>query len=153
MLAMFRAYPEAGLAGSRLLLSDGRLEEAGATVLPDGRTQRRGWEPLDRPGLDDRVEDVDHCSAAAVLIRRRLFLDLGGFDERCPLSYYEDADLAFKVSAPGLKVSSQPPARVIPLENASLSTRRAREPLGNERSRRAPGFDLCLMNILNADRT
>ena len=29
----------------------------------------------------------------------------------------------------------------------------AKEPLGNERSWRAPDFDLCLMNILNADRT
>jgi hypothetical protein len=28
-----------------------------------------------------------------------------------------------------------------------------KEPLGNEGSRRAPGFNLCLMNILNADQT
>jgi hypothetical protein len=28
-----------------------------------------------------------------------------------------------------------------------------REALGNERSRRAPGLDLCLMNILDADWT
>ena len=133
MLAVFRTHPDAGLVGARLLFPDGRLQEAGAVVRPDGSTVRRGWRQRDAPGLHDTLEEVDYCSAAAVLIRRHLFLDLGGFDERYLPAYYEDVDLAFKVRAAGRKVRAagrkvyfQPAARVIHIENASSNFTRAK---------------------------
>jgi GT2 family glycosyltransferase len=126
LLHVFRTQPDAGLVGARLVFPDGRLQEAGADVLPDGRTVRRGWRQRDSASLHDRLEEVDYCSAACVLIPRSLFLDVGGFDERYLPAYYEDVDLAFKVRAAGRKVYFQPAARVVHIENASSSFARAK---------------------------
>lgn len=125
LLRVFREQPDAGLVGARLLFPDGRLQEAGADVLSDGRTARRGWRQRESATRYDRVEEVDYCSAAGVLIPRRLFLDLGGFDELYAPGYYEDVDLAFKLRAVGKKVYFQPDARIIHIENASSDLARA----------------------------
>lgn len=125
LLAVFHTHADAGLVGARLMYPDGRLQEAGAIVLPDGGTRQRGCGEQDRQGLYDRIEEVDYCSAAAVLIRRQLFLELGGFDARYLPAYYEDVDLAFRVRAAGLKVYYQPAARVTHLEHASSTLSRA----------------------------
>ena len=126
LLAVFGTHPDAGLVGARLMFPDGRLQEAGAVVSRNGSAKRRGWKQRDEPTLYNTIEEVDYCSAAAVLIRRQLFLDLGGFDELYLPAYYEDVDLAFKVRSAGYKVYFQPAARVIHIENASSSLRRAK---------------------------
>lgn len=126
LLDVFRTHPDAGLVGARLMFPDGRLQEAGADVLPDGRAVRRGWRQRDLPELHDRVEEVDYCSAAGILIRRSLFLEVGGFDEFYLPAYYEDVDLAFKVRAAGRRVYFQPAARIIHVENASSDFARAK---------------------------
>lgn len=126
LMDVFRTRPDAGLVGARLLFPDGRLQEAGADVLRDGRTVRRGWRERDCPGLHDRLEEVDYCSAAGILIPRKLFLDVGGFDEYYLPAYYEDVDLAFKVRAAGKRVYFQPAARIIHVENASSDFERAK---------------------------
>jgi hypothetical protein len=73
----------------------------------------------------DRIEEVDYCSAAGILIPRRLFLDVGGFDEFYLPAYYEDVDLAFKTRAAGKRVYFQPAARIVHVENASSDFARA----------------------------
>ena len=125
LLDVFASRPDAGIAGARLLYPDGRLQEAGAEVFADGRTVRRGWRQRENPAFHDRVEQVDYCSAACILIPRELFLAVGGFDERYLPGYYEDVDLAFKVRAAGRGVYFQPAARVIHVENASSDFKRA----------------------------
>lgn len=125
LLDVFAGRPDAGIAGARLLYPDGRLQEAGAEVLADGRTVRRGWRQRENRTFHDRVEEVDYCSAACILIPRELFLTVGGFDERYLPGYYEDVDLAFKVRAAGRRVYFQPAARVIHVENASSDFKRA----------------------------
>jgi GT2 family glycosyltransferase len=126
LVDVFRTHADAGLVGARLLFPDGRLQEAGADVLHDGRTVRRGWRQRELPGMYDRIEEVDYCSAAGILIPRRLFLDVGGFDECYLPAYYEDVDLAFKVRAAGKRVYFQPAARIVHVENASSDFARAK---------------------------
>jgi GT2 family glycosyltransferase len=56
------------------------------------------------------------------MLRRRLFEDLGGFDEHFAPAYYEDTDLAFRIRARGLKVVYEPRSVVIHYEGASHGT-------------------------------
>ena len=46
--------------------------------------------------------DVDYASAACWLMRRSMFLELGGFDPAYAPAYFEDPDLAFTARARGL---------------------------------------------------
>jgi GT2 family glycosyltransferase len=106
------AAPSVGMVGPKLLCFDGSLQEAGSLLNRDGTGSLVGF------GFDPRVprfnypRRVEHVSGAAVLIRRALFEDLGGFDDVYAPAYCEDADLSFKVQSKGLSILYEPTAVV-----------------------------------------
>jgi lipopolysaccharide biosynthesis protein len=55
---------------------------------------------------------VEYVSGACLLIERKLFENLGGFDSSYAPAYCEDVDLCFRVRARGLKVIYEPSACV-----------------------------------------
>ncbi|MEO8670433.1 MAG: glycosyltransferase [Tahibacter sp.] len=122
LLRCFAEEPDAGLVGAKLVYPDGRLQEAGGIVFRDAS----GWNygRFDDPG-DPRYNfrrEADYCSGAAILLRRALFEQLGGFDMRYAPAYYEDTDLAFAVRAAGLKVYYEPASTVIHFEGITAGT-------------------------------
>jgi len=111
--------PRAGLVGARLVYPGGRLQESGGIIFSDGS----GWnygrdDPADDPAYGF-LREADYCSGACIALRRNLFEQLGGFDDRYAPAYYEDTDLAFRVREAGLKVLVQPGATVIHHEGAT----------------------------------
>ncbi len=122
LLATFDSHPDTGLAGSKLIYPDGRLQEAGGIVFADGS----GWNygRFDDPAHPryNFVREVDYCSGASIALRRELFLRLGGFDSHYAPAYYEDTDLAMRVRQEGLKVRYQPASVVVHHEGISSGT-------------------------------
>lgn len=108
-----------GIAGPMLLYPDGRLQEAGGIIWQDGS----GWNygHLDYPGRPEYnyLKEVDYISGACILVRKSLWDEIGGFDDRFAPAYYEDTDLAFEVRRRGYKVVYQPLSRVVHLEGIS----------------------------------
>lgn len=123
LLRCFAERADCGIAGSRLVYPDGRLQEAGALVFADGSCWTTGrFEPRDTPAFRYRRE-VDYVSGAALLIRMEVFQRIGGFDTRYTPAYYEDTDLAFAVRKLGLRVYYEPASTVIHCEGISAGTR------------------------------
>lgn len=114
-----------GAVGAKLILPNGRLQEAGGIIWHDGATSGygRGEEPND-PRFS-YVREVDYCSGACLLVRRDVFLHLAGFDEAYSPAYYEDADLCWGIKGLGYKVVYQPGSAVIHHEFGSGSRDRA----------------------------
>ncbi len=122
LLRCFAERADCGIAGSRLVYPDGRLQEAGGLVFADGSCWTTGrFEPRDVPLFRCRRE-VDYVSGASLLIRRELFRRVGGFDARYAPAYYEDADLAFAVRRLGLRVYYEPASTAIHCEGISAGT-------------------------------
>lgn len=111
-----------GMTGSKLIFADGTLQEAGGILWKDGS----GWNygRGSDPSLPEYnyVKDVDYISGASLMIRRELWEDIGGFDERYVPAYCEDSDLAFEVRRHGYRVVYQPKSEVVHFEGISNGT-------------------------------
>lgn len=122
LMCCFGDHADCGIAGSRLVYPDGRLQEAGGLVFGDGACWNVGkFEQRDAPAWRYRRE-VDYVSGASLMIRRDVFERVGGFDTRYAPAYYEDTDLGFAVRALGLKVYYEPSSTVIHCEGISAGT-------------------------------
>lgn len=120
-LRVFGEEERVGVVGARLILPDGRLQEAGSIVWSDGSClgYGRGGDP-DDPRWTFR-RDVHYCSGAFLLTPRWLFRELGGFDERFAPAYYEDTDYCMRVRAAGYRVVFEPGVTVAHFEFGSSS--------------------------------
>ena len=111
-----------GLVGAQLVYPDGRLQESGSIVWADGSGWNYGRD-RDAGAPEFQVRrDVDYCSGAAILVRRDLFEQVGGFDQRYAPAYYEDTDLAFAIRATGHRTIVEPRAVVMHHEGVSHGT-------------------------------
>ena len=122
LLATFDDYPNAGLAGAKLVYPDGRLQEAGGVVFADGNGWNYGRHGDPADCRFNYLRDADYLSGAAIAIPRALFASLGGFDTRYAPAYYEDTDLAFAVRAAGRRVLYQPASVVVHDEGTTSGT-------------------------------
>jgi len=122
LLAPFSRLKNVGLVGSKLLMADGTLQEAGGIIWRDGSGWNfgRGQDP--RGYQFNYVKDVDYASGAAIALPRALWEELHGFDERYVPAYAEDTDLAFEIRARGLRTLYSPRSQVIHHEGVSHGT-------------------------------
>ncbi len=122
LVDVFRQHGDAGLAGSKLVYPDGRLQEAGGIVWQDGSAWNYGRLGDTEANEFNYVRRVDYCSGAAMMVRRALFAELGGFDENYVPAYCEDSDLAFKIRERGLQAYYTPFSVVTHHEGISHGT-------------------------------
>jgi len=121
LIETFHEYPHTGLAGSKFIFPDNKLQEAGGIIWKNGLSCNFGWgDDADKPEYN-YVKEVDYCSGASICIRQSLFKHIGGFDEHYLPAYCEDSDLAFKIRAAGYKVIYQPFSRVYHTQGASYN--------------------------------
>lgn len=117
--------PAAAIAGPRLLNSNGSVQTSCVLAFPtilnqvlDSELLRRwfpGWRIWGTSALHPTVQaptEVDAVSGASLMIRRRVFEQVGGFSEAY-FMYAEDLDLAHKVREQGWRVVYAPHATVV----------------------------------------
>jgi O-antigen biosynthesis protein len=113
LIGTFENFPRAGVAGSKLLFEDLRLQDAGGIVLKDGSAvlYGRGDDP-DNP-LYSFARQADYVSGVSLAVRRDVWNRLGGFDESYAPAGYEDADFAFRAREAGFEVWYQAASQLV----------------------------------------
>ena len=122
LLRTFSEFPGTGLAGSKLVYPDGRLQEAGCIIWQDGSAWNFGrlQDPL--VPVYNYAREVDYCSGASIMVPKALFDELGGFDDHYLPAYCEDSDLALKIRENGYRVIYQPLSTVFHFEGITSGT-------------------------------
>ena len=115
--------PGVGAVGAKLLYSDGTVQHGGDAVGPGGLADHMH----SRIGRDDSgymgralvAQEVSAVTAACLLTRRDLFLDLGGLDaENLPVAF-NDVDFCLRVRERGMRVIWTPHAELYHHESVS----------------------------------
>ncbi len=111
-----------GVVAPKFVAPDGSLSEAGGILWNDGTGVNfgRGDDPT-RFQYEYRRE-IDYGSAAALLVRTKLWQDVEGFDERYLPMYYEDVDLCLEARRRGWRVLYEPAAVVVHAEGSTAGT-------------------------------
>jgi lipopolysaccharide biosynthesis protein/GT2 family glycosyltransferase len=121
-LETLNSASDIGAVGGKLILPDGTLQEAGSIVWNDGTCQAygRGQDP-EAPEYQFQ-RDVDYCSGAFLLIRRDLFVKLGGLDDTFAPAYYEETDFCMRLRQSGYRVVYDPRVEVLHFEFGSATS-------------------------------
>jgi O-antigen biosynthesis protein len=121
LVAALDADARVAAAGPKVLYPNGRLQEAGCYIRPDGESVMVGLFADPAEGGYCRDRDVMYCSGAALLLRRACVGETL-FDEAYAPAYCEDADLCLRLLAAGHRVRYVHEAVVV--HYLSISTNR-----------------------------
>ena len=113
-------HPEAGMIGSQLIhMRTGTLQESGNLICKSGEML-----PLGR-GIDPNhpeftyFREVDFVSAASIILRKKVFDEMKGFDISYVPAYFEDPDLGLRLQKAGYHNYVMPLSRVLHYEMIS----------------------------------
>lgn len=122
LLSAFRRFERIGLAGSKLIFGDGRLQEAGGVVWNTATPWNYGRNANAADPRYNYVRQVDYVSGACIMLPTKLWNTLGGFDIAFAPAYYEDTDLAFRLRESGYRTIYVPQSVVVHYEGQSNGT-------------------------------
>ncbi len=115
--------PAVAAVGPLFLYPDGRVQEVGGIVLPNGEITQVGKGAVWPASHYTDPCPVDFCSAACLLMRTNDFLRVGGFAFEYEPAYYEDVDLCLKLALHVGPVVVNPRAQVVHLESHTTTDR------------------------------
>jgi len=115
------SQPGVGVVGPRLLFANGSIQHVGTLLLNGVPTHALIGEQRLTPGpqgIAQLTHNAVAATAACLLVSRRLYREVGGFDPGFPVNY-NDVDFCNKIRAKGLRVVIDPGVELYHFESQS----------------------------------
>jgi O-antigen biosynthesis protein len=123
--------PGVGAVGAKLLYPDGRIQHGGVLVGLHGAADHAyAGAPGNAPGYAQQLlvrREVSAVTAACLVVRRALYLEVGGLDEDAFPVSFNDVDFCLKLRERGYRNVWTPHARLVHHESASRGKRMVAE--------------------------
>ena len=101
-LLMYAQRPDVGICGAKLYFPDRTIQHAGVTIGTRGLAGHRNREISEKDFFRDDyiniVQDLSAVTAACFMVRKQLYIDMLGFDEKLAVAF-NDVDFCLKVRA------------------------------------------------------
>lgn len=124
-MLMLAQFEEVGAVGTKLLYPDGSVQHGGVVGIASRIADHVGWftGPDDHLYIDmvDTVHESLAVTAACLMVRRSLYLQIGGLDEVNVPNGYGDVDLCLRLREQGLTNVYTPYAALTHHESATRS--------------------------------
>jgi GT2 family glycosyltransferase len=122
-MIVYAMRPDVGAVGARLLHSDGTVQHAGVVLgLAGVAGHIHCGERGSKPGYFGRLfvpQDISCVTAACMAVPRKVFEEIGGFDEVNLAVAYNDVDLCIRIREAGYRIIWTPYAELYHLESKS----------------------------------
>ena len=123
-MLMFAQRADVGVVGAKLLYPNGRIQHGGVLLGAWGLADHYFIGEEDGNGVMGRlryVQDLSAVTGACLLIRRSLYMHLGGMNEELTICF-NDVDLCLKAKKAGYQVVWTPFARLCHYESLSRAS-------------------------------
>jgi GT2 family glycosyltransferase len=121
--------PHVGVVGAKLLYPDGKIQHAGVVSNKGYCDHVRRLFPGEEAGYffsTTSVRNYQAVTGAVMLVRRKIYEELGGFQEVLPMNL-NDIDFCFRVKKAGFTIVYEPKSVLEHLESASREFQDRRE--------------------------
>ena len=99
-MLMYAQRPDVGICGAKLYFPDKTIQHAGVTIGTRGLAGHRNREISEKDFKKDDyiniVQDLSAVTAACFMVRKQLYIDMLGFDEKLAVAF-NDVDFCLKV--------------------------------------------------------
>ena len=121
LVGYLAANPSVGAIGPMCLFEDGTIQQNGVILTSVGPSHAGAGQSADFGGHQMMMRCRRECfciSGAIMLVRKDVYVDVGGFDEALPLNY-NDVDFGLRLRERGLTCVVDPGIRVYHFEGAT----------------------------------
>ncbi|MBK1648045.1 glycosyltransferase family 2 protein [Rhabdochromatium marinum] len=126
LVEMFATLESPGALGPKLLFADGLIQHAGMTFFQEPSLPGFWFNTHPDKGLpnhqagDSAPQPVDAVTGACMLLKRSVYVEVGGLSEDYILGDFEDSDLCLKLRAAGYSIWYTPRVELYHLERLSF---------------------------------
>ena len=107
--------PDIAVVGGRQLDGRGKIHSCGSEwswLTHHYEHDLRGGTPGNQPQWN-QARDLDAITGSCILVRRDVFEELGGFDKRYRIGYWEDSDFCMRIRQAGYRIRFTPESEII----------------------------------------
>ena len=121
LVDVFTNNPRAGVVGSAVHKPNGLLQECGVFMFKDYFCTT---DSKQEPDLScyNYLRPCDYVSGCSLMTPKKLFEDIGGFDERYSPAYCDDPDYCLSARARGYEIWVQPKSKILHFGNITYGT-------------------------------